>query len=73
MMCLDVYVTGPQVAAKLHGNEEEMAYCLDELAGSASERWLQEVAANCPYGENEKIATFLRALADQIEAEGKKK
>jgi hypothetical protein len=68
MMALEVYVTGPQIASKLHGDEEEMAFCLNELADSSSGPWMREVAHHTPRGEGRKIADFLRDLARYIEA-----
>ena len=64
---LEVTVYGPQLAELLLNDDEELAYFLDTMAGNGrADAVGKGVADLLPDAEN--VVTFLRALADAIEA-----
>lgn len=68
MIDLSMRVSGAQIAICLSDDHEELAYFLDELADDMDEITTHKIAQqvfDCVDGD--KVAAFLRALADAIE------
>lgn len=67
-LTIEATVTGSNLALQLSGDDEEMAYFLDYLANATKPESFTDVAEMLPYGSKNKVVSFLREVADVIEA-----
>lgn len=66
MIELEVSFSGAQLGCKLAQDEEELFYALVEMTDFKPERLGKEVAGYCGSDDADKIAAWLRKLADVI-------
>ena len=67
---IETTIYGGTIGRALANDPEELAYALAEMSRDDATLLGTEIVASAPYGSCDRIVTFLRCLADAIEAEG---
>lgn len=70
MLYFEVQTTGDEVGTKLAMDSEEAWYAIRGLADEASEDFAEDISDHASGRSADKVAAFLRKIADAIEARG---